>query len=165
MRRMGIAIAVVLLGGCGSDTRTAAPAAHGHASGTRVLVRAAHLHGGAHGVRLLAIPGLGRVLASCDTDGGARIAFVGGRLLASADAVVESGGDVAEGIIEPGVRFRPSFDRGPRIEQWQIAEFSEAQAAVVTMTVAVRAVDPPPGGCAVSVQATVSTPQAGTLTR
>lgn len=171
----GVALACGLAGvaGCGQadeGTTTAhdskpmtGAAASGH--GKTVYARAARLSRGAHDIELLSMPGVGRLLVSCDERGTTSTAFVAGRHTATADVVVESRGSTADRELDPAQRFAPRLARADSgVQEWSVAQFSQANAAITTMTVAIRPVTRSGHACAVSSTALVVR-TAGTLTR
>ncbi len=82
------------------------------------------------------------------------------------DVVVDSAGQTADTVLDPGERFSP---RGSGLEvgleHWQFAEFAKAQAVVATIDVAIRPVGEDYSKCAVSAKASVFSSVLGTLTR
>ena len=133
----------------------------------RVVARSTHIGRGEIDVQLLALPGVGRLLVSCDDAGRWSTAFRAGRRTASADVVVERGAHKDDREIDPGERWAPRLEPAASgLEHWRIAEFAKAQAAVTTITVGAR----PSGAgaaarCAISAEATAFASTAGTLTR
>jgi len=117
-------------------------------------------------LRLLAVPGVGRLRVKCDADGATATTFVVGEKTATMDVVVDSAGQTVDTVLDPGERFSP---RGSGLEvgleHWQFAEFAKAQAVVATIDVAIRTVEEEHVRCAVSAKASVFASSLGTLTR
>jgi hypothetical protein len=161
------AAALMVLGSlaaCGRDESDPQPLA-GARDSEKVVARSARLSAGA-GLRLLAVPGVGRLRVKCDADGATATTFVTGEKTATMDVVVDSAGQTEDRVLDPGERFSP---RGSGLkvglEHWQFAEFAKAQAAVATIDVAIRSVDEAYVRCAVSAKASVFASSLGTLTR
>jgi hypothetical protein len=130
----------------------------------KVVARSARLSQGGR-VRLLRVPGVGRLRVKCDDDA-VTTTFVTGERTATMDVVVDSAGQTADTVLDPGERFSPrpsGLEAG--LEHWQFAEFAKAQATVATIDVAIRAVGEEGFRCAVSAKANVFASTLGTLTR
>jgi hypothetical protein len=68
--------------------------------------------------------------------------------------------------VEPGQRYAPSLGHAAvGVQQWSVAQFSKAHAAIATMDVAMRPVASGFPACAISATAVVVEQTAGTLTR
>jgi hypothetical protein len=159
------ALGALAVSGCGQDD--GGSAAESRANPGRVFARSAHIGRGRADVRLLALPGVGRLLVSCDDAGRWSTAFRAGRRAASADVIVERGTQVVNREIDPEERWAPSLESATSgVEHWRIAEFAKAQAAVTTITVAARPIGADEARqCAISADATTFASDAGTLTR
>ena len=172
--RPAVVVGAAVIAGCGAgsdgatlaDQRKPVPRSSDEATEatSRSLGRSAHLTIGERGVTLLTMPRVGRLLASCEKTGKSSTTFVAGRNTATADVVVETGGVIADGQVDPGKRFTPrpkSIARG--VQEWRVAEFAAAYVGVTTMTVAMRRLTFG-GDCAISVQATITESDLGSLT-
>jgi hypothetical protein len=169
-----VAFGIIALAGCGQADNNPTSAhdnspATGKASsqhGKTVYARDARLLRGARNVELLSMPGVGRLLVSCDKHGTSSTAFVASSRTATADVVVQTRDATANRELDPGHRFSPRLARAnPGIEQWSVAQFSPAHATVTTMTVAMRPVTGSGHACAVSSMAFVVKQTAGSRTR
>ena len=162
---------LVMWAGCGDDGDVSPANAPGRAAAerdpVRVVARGAHIGRGRTNVRLLRIPRVGRLLATCDAAGLSSTAFRLGDRTASSDLIVQRGDQVADADIDPGERFSPDFGGfQDGIETWRIAFFTKAQAAITTITVAARQLDSDEAGaCAISAEGSVFRSALGTLTR
>jgi hypothetical protein len=163
------AAALIVLGSlaaCGHDESDPPPLAQAAARDSeKVVARSARLSAGA-GLRLLAVPGVGRLRVKCDADGATATTFVVRGKTATMDVVVDSAGQTVDRVLDPGERLSP---RGSGLkvglEHWQFAEFAKAQAAVATLDVAIRSLDEDYSRCAVSAKASVFSSVLGTLTK
>lgn len=165
-----------MLAGCGSDDQepsarapTSAEEAAAGRDPVKVVARGAHLARESKNIRLLKIPRVGMLLVSCDSAGHSVTAFRMGDRRASSDLVVQRGDRVASASVDPGERFDPGFGGLQEgMELWRISEFTKAQAAIATVTVAARPLGSEWGeqrACAISAEARVFQSTAGTLTR
>jgi hypothetical protein len=159
-------IVVGTLAACGRDESDPQPLGQAAARGSeKVVARSSRLSAGAR-LRLLAVPGVGRLRVKCDADGATATTFVTGEKTATMDVVVDSAGQTADTVLDPGERFSPRAS-GLKVglEHWQFAEFAKAQAVVATIDVAIRTVDEDYSRCAVSAKASVFSSVLGSLTR
>lgn len=115
-------------------------------------------------MRLLRVPGVGRLRVKCDGNGATATTFVIGET-ATMDVVVDSAGRTSDAVLDPGERFSPrpsGLEVG--LEHWQFSDFTKAHAAVATIDVAIRTVDEEYTRCSVSAKASAFSSKLGTLT-